>query len=54
MFFIKIVLILTGIAVWSVILAIVAGVAGYYIRGWRGWKWMKKVWKESNNDWGIK
>ena len=53
-FLIKTVLIITGMAVWAVILSIVCGVAGYYIRGWRGWKWMKKAWKESNNDWGIK
>jgi hypothetical protein len=41
-------LMLTGIAVWVLILAVVGGVAGNRVRTWDGWQKIKDWWWVTN------
>ena len=45
---IRIGLMLTGIAVWVLISAIVFGIVGYRIRTWDGWQRIRDWWREAN------
>ena len=42
---VRIGLMLTGVAVWVLITAIVFSVMGYYIRTWHGWKKISDWWQ---------
>ena len=50
LFIFKTVLLLTGLAVWVFIMAIVCGFLAYKIRTWSGWKRLSAAWKRANGD----
>ena len=47
---IRICLMLTGIAVWVLVLSVTCGIAGSKIRLWDGWERIADWWHRANDD----